>query len=296
MKILPRKILPPYPYHIHPKAIIQDLVDFPLQFYSKDIDLNNIDRILNYFHAKMLKDASRSCGLFLSLLANNRIQDLEDLCEWNLYKKIKDSMISFKGQGYAIKSIGDIERSKTIYLGRTKYIGNLLPYRNLNLPKSNYKILQNSLPDFRKNREYYSFRFFSKHLQGYKDRGYDDKMYSLDLKNLNKLDDISPFKEHLANLRMALKFRSIHMYVLDVGFTSSFKLLVVDKDGNIVEGDENPEKLEFHSFRLERVMHNKWFFKKSRRAEWMKSNFKGIFNEFTISDVDGFMDGNPFTK
>ncbi|CAG9318635.1 unnamed protein product [Blepharisma stoltei] len=283
-------ILPPYPYHLHPKAIIQDLVDFPLQFYSRDLALKNMDRSLNIFHAKMLKEAGHRCRLFLSLLANNKIQDLEDLCELNLYKKIKNSIASFKGQGYTIKSIGDIEKSKTIYLGSTKYIGNLLPYRNLNLPKFNYKSRRSNIPIFRRAVEYYYFGVYYKLLKWYKNPGYDGKIYSLDLKHLNTLDDISPFEDDLENLRNALDFKSITMYVLDVGFTSSFKLLVVDKDGNIVEGEENPEKLEFHSFRLEKVINNK------SRAEWMKSNFKGILNEFIISDVDGLMDGNPFTK
>ncbi|CAG9329455.1 unnamed protein product [Blepharisma stoltei] len=291
-----------YPYHTIEKSKAQKLIDFPLQFYSENFPKKEQEPIPSISYndeiAETLEGATYGCGTFLSLLAEENFKDLEDLVEWNMFKALEKSIKSYKDQGYTITSIGSTENSKAEILDFNMYVGCLLPYRNLNLEVSQYEIFseENKEP-LPKVHEY--------KIKTEEDWSYSDlpdflEFESLNLKEISRGGNIELYKRRIERLGRLLNFNPITMHVIDIGYTSTFKLLVKDKEGKIIEGTNDENKQEFHSFRMESVIYEENLFEKlfdpsHSLQNFLNEKFPGLLNQFTISDVDGLMNGNPFT-
>ncbi|CAG9320273.1 unnamed protein product [Blepharisma stoltei] len=287
-----------YPYHIITKSEAQKLLDFPLQFYSEKYPKESKETRKSYNHhwKKELEGIAYSCGMFLSLLAKENLKELEDLLEWNMFKTLEKSIKIYKDSGYTISSIGSAENPKVEVLDVNTYEGCLLPYRNLNLESSKYKT--QSYLDKEPYPSYHRYKLKTEDsITDIIPEFYEFE--SLNLKEICTSGNAEIYKEQIDELRWYLDKCHIKIWVIDIGYISTFKLLVKNKEGDIVEGTNDENKLEFHSFRMEMSVYeeglvNCMFDPQGRLKRFLKAN-QGLLDQYTISDVDGFMNGNPFT-
>jgi hypothetical protein len=84
---------------------------------------------------------------------------------------------------------------------------------------------------------------------------------------------------------------------IDIGVISKQKLAIIDKEGRHFDGTDNPDFKEFHVMRIENLVApqnvmRKILYYSSGFQDWLNANFEHMINQWTIVDVDGYMDGN----
>ena len=188
-----------------------------------------------------------------------------------------------------MKLIGDPNSIKTCIIAHEMFQGSILPHRNCNLPSEYYDFQQYSLSALTLN-------LIKIKQMNYKDLNFKE-FENLDLDKINKQYLQSEHFDELKRLLNHLITYKIIVENLDVGIKSSYKIIVLDKDGNLVDGSDNSDE-EFHTMRLELVYYKfPWFAlpfigDNLEGKKFMLKQLKNFYLQHTIVDFDGFMNKN----
>lgn len=276
-----------YPYHGLIKTS-EKLLDFPLLFSSFPLETTQMFEEKNKAQVEGYIQAFHT---FIEYFSQEKFNLLEDIAEYNMVQKLRSSWEVYKSQGYLMKLIGSPDSTKCFNITRDIFIGALLPFRNLNLPKEYYNVQQEDYSTQQLN-NYAKIQF--------KDQGFKNLSFS-DFKNIN-LEEINKEKAQTEYLEKLLKIISllnkfkIIIENVDIGFVTNYKILILDKLGNVIAGTDD-ESTEFHSFRLEYVLSQIPFFSGFTKAgieatSFISTELKSVVGQYTIIDIDGLMDKN----
>ncbi|CAG9328781.1 unnamed protein product [Blepharisma stoltei] len=301
MNFLKRYFSVAYPYHLKPKNLAQALIDFPLQFDSEEPDIMQEKHDSQVENNKFLKEEGDSEGIkavfetLLSSIAQENFISLEDLVEFNMLKKLKTSWEEYKKLGYKIMTTGSIDDAKVTVLDKTCTSGNFLPYRNLNFPKSEYEYTL--IPGFKRRLPIHSYRIEDRNIK----RKYLNDFLSLDFKKINQDENIEQYLLEIKEIFVAMGSFPIFIATYDIGILSSYKLYVVDQNNAVCGGSNDPNKKEFHSLRLDYMTLPSGYLwnmilKFLKCDKFFSEKFTEWLRQYTIVDIDGFMDGNPILR
>ena len=134
MKGLRRLFSNVYPYHS--KKEIQRLNEFPFQLYTKE--MASPESTTKIKIDSIEEGMKQVFQIVMTAIAEDQLDDLEDLLEHNLLQKLKTYFASFKESGYKIILNGSIEGTEIAHFYTSYYSGAVLPYRNLNFSSENY--------------------------------------------------------------------------------------------------------------------------------------------------------------
>ena len=276
-------ILPPYPYHYQPRS--QHFPDFPLQFRSPR------PPFFYSGNSEFLTGAIAAFHTLLTIMAQPTASDyLDSLVEWNLSQRVKDQLTRLKSEGFHAKLVGDAAKTEAVAMHVHYISGSLLPFRNLNLPVTEY----NHFPHTIRQTEFHQYlikKFES--VKGVK------KLIDLDLKELNKRQGGEKELE-IKRIQSGLKLLPLMITTVDVGIVSRHKLWISNSSGELLDGNSSSEVEEFHTLRLEKVIYRpfgllRWLPPFRIYQQWLEKQLMEL-TQWTISDVDGYMGGNPLTK
>ena len=218
------------------------------------------------------------------------LDDLDSVAEWNLSQRLKEQLARLKAEGLQVKLAGETAKTEAVALDVHFTGGSLFPFRNLNLPATEYlhtsRMMNHAEVDF----------FFIK--QSAKVRKVKE-LLEIDLKDLNKREKKERDME-IRQIQSGLKLIPLIIKTVDVGIVSKHKLWISNSSGELLDGDSTSEKEEFHTLRLEKVLEPhlgllRWLPPWSTYQQWLERQLME-FTQWTIADVDGWMGGNPLTK
>mgnify|MGYP001048625684 FL=1 len=294
------KLFGGYPYHENKKELVQKLIDFPFQFYSK----SPRDLVKNQSLVSQITDKNLHPGFLkayetiIEKISSGQEDDLKDLVEFNLYKKVLEICKNYREQGYSFRSSGSIDETEAFLVKTQSIKGSVLPFRNLNFPLSYYEKL--SLFPLQKEEFEFTDISFAPEEQVQDPPENFSEFLNTDFKHLNETGDYQAHYSTLKRLFTLLNKYRIDYIVMDVAISSTYKLQVY-KDDQLVEGSPDPSEKEFHCMRLECMEYMpSWVISllnlTSQKKKFLNNCFQGIAGQFTIVDVDGFMNGNPLIK
>jgi len=286
----------PFPLHESSKEAVQSIKDFPLQFYSEIPDLL---LVLSKKNPKVEQRGAFKEGIvkayetFLTLFANRDFDSLEGLVEYNIIRRLKFLDEKYQKLGYTYKLTGDIEDAQLFMLSPFIVAGSMLPYRNLNFPSEFYEISEVKTPI---KIEPQAMRYLlktdikpAKSFREYKD---------LNLKELNKSENLAPYKNGIMSLQGLMNRQNLVYIIEDYGIYTSFKLNVYNPNGVLVDGWNSKTRKEYHLIRIENVSlvggrFSRFLFWRTGYYSFMNKQLGDVLNQWTITDIDSFMIGNP---
>jgi hypothetical protein len=208
-----------------------------------------------------------------------------------MIQRLQTVWFSLKDLGYSMKLIGSADSIKLYPLLREFSSGSILPFRYLNMPSEYYNISEGKF----ESSSISSFTNFE--LKDLKNKNLSfDKFKDLELERINREGLQGFYKPDLLNLLSLINKYNLTAMTIDVGVLSNYKILIYDKEGNLIEG-KNDEEEEFHCFRFEVFTEMKsiwsYFSKEGRKASgFYAEKLKDYLNQYMIIDVDGFMNKN----
>ena len=227
-----------YPYHEFGKEINQKLVDFPLLINSKAI-LPPLRNASTVSYIQLFRG-------FMENFSSEQFDRLEEIIEWNMLQKIKKNWSKYKELGYSMKLIGDPNTIKMCRIYEESTTGSILPQRNCNFSSEHYDIIGKSFSSFSinlvriKNRDRVGLKF--------------EEFENLNLDKINKEYLQNDYFNQLTRLINLLVTHNVVAKVIDIGIKSNYKIIILDSDGNLVDGSDNNDE-EFHTMRLEFISH-----------------------------------------
>lgn len=281
-----KKIIGNYPYHKFGRSQLSSLQNFPLILNSEpDIEYEWYDGGSEY------EGFAKAFQIFMESFASRKYSDLDNLAEVNMITRFMNSWEPHHASGYHMSLIGNPESIKIASIAHHNYIGTFLPFRNLNLPTEYYTFIHKKFDD----------KFVSSFTRAeIRDIKYPKASFSefedLDLEKLNKEYSLSSHKEEILKLISHMRKFPLMAWITDVGILSNYKIIIKDSQGKIVYGNED-DKEEFHSMRFEYIRDfpsftNLLTFEGARARKFFREKLGNYYKQFTIVDVDGFIDKN----
>lgn len=265
-------------------------LEFPLQLGSAlpEFLVNEPEKFIPPIAIK--EGMCQAYELLVSSMAENNVEDLTDLVEYNFLTKLRNSLRILKEKhDYHIKLVGDIEDCEVFLIYSMYVSGSILPYRNLNFPQEEYLVSSMQSTGLTNN-THYVVKTDLDLPKSFRD------LTDLDLKSLNESFNEFP-KENILKLFTLMNVFPLLIEVLDIGILTSRKLRILDKANKLVAGNPSSTAREFHSIRIENVLSTRgWLPKlllwKVGYTQFMSSNFSSMLDQYTVVDLDGYLTGN----
>ena len=272
-----------YPHLIRTENLLKEINDFPVSFNA------GLDRFISSCEVEggqyvgILKGYER----FLTAMVTQNFDGLEEFVEHNFLEKSKKSLENLTSKGYKIKQRGDLLYSNIEKVSSEKIYGNVLPYRNLNIPSKYYSV-KNPYFNFSQTKittyKYSSYNY----LPDYEEEFH--KFSILNLDSLNRSEDPYSMDETIKEILIFIGHRSIYYDIMECSIQTNYKIFVEDPNGKVVAG-KNDDSYEYHTIRLEKLMvctplHGI----QKLLAGVLMYHHTGLY--FMI-DFDGFMETNP---
>jgi hypothetical protein len=278
-----KRVLSAYPYLIKSTTNIPEIDSLPLSFSSSQTKREDDTDILASNYLGILKIYET----FLNLLVSQEAEDINDTIEPNFLKKTKESLKSLKSKGYTLRTAGDLLYTTIFKIKNERYVGSVLPQRNLNFPKDHYT-------------HYYSKSSnYDQNLYIYKNPGKlivnKEDFKGIDLEMLSQMENPHQIDKRIEKLIVYLNYMRMACLSYDFGIYSQFKVFVEDLDGKIVAG-KCDDSWEFHTLRIETCSYVKstfeWLFGDDGRRKMTSELFEKYMLNFRLIDFDGFMNKN----
>lgn len=139
-----------------------------------------------------------------------------------------------------MKKIGNIDDAEIKIVNVFHFSGSVIPLRNLNLPKESYDLLELVDPKTTLSiGTYFKLKKPGKMLRNF------NKFHDLDLKSMNSSYSQGAHLETLTELLTLLDKYPLAIKCIDAALTTSCKIIVLDKSGNVRYGEDN----DFKNFR-----------------------------------------------
>lgn len=282
MKLLTRPFTQGYPYLAKQKFYHKVINDFPLAFNSS---LNVLPKA-EYLDTDEEKEGiAQMYKTYINALVSGDLDSLDTLVEYNMIYRTNVALNNLKEKGFSLHLAGEGKVFEISCVKKTDYAGSLLPLRNLNFPSEFYDITKTVEEDVE------AFYYVFKSLENPKDfSSFED----LDLELINKADDLEKYREKISSLLTLMNQYFLIFENFDIAINTDLKIVVKNEKGEIVAGKDDNEP-EFHVLRIElcevRSPSIFNFFKKSN-WQFLNTKFKNFLNQYTIVDIDGFMNKN----
>ena len=283
-----------FPYLIRTKNLVKEITDFPVSFNAELTDKIEIGEVEGDQYLGILKGYER----FLTALVTQKFDGLEKFVEHNFLQKTKKSLENLTSKGYKIKQRGDLLYSVIKKVSAEKIYGNVLPYRNLNMPRTDYRIKHPILFNPKTKVSYYKY-FVDWTMPSYYSEY--DEFKEFDLDSLNKSKDPHSMDEAIRRFLNYIGFHTIYYDIIECSIHTNYKIFVEDPKGKVVAG-KNDDSNEYHTIRLEKckLYCDLWkHVTPSNRDLEVILCYKLMENHldsYFIIDFDGFMEMNPLVS
>ncbi|OMJ95805.1 hypothetical protein SteCoe_697 [Stentor coeruleus] len=281
-----RRAIGNYPYHKFSRSQLSSLQNFPL--------ILNSEPDIEYDWAKIFNEYegfAKVFQIFMESFAHGKYKTLDNLAEVNLLARLANAWEPYNSAGYSMSLIGNPESIKITSIAHHNYIGTFFPFRNLNLPTEYYKFRNLNFDE----RFATSFTIAEIRDIKYPKASFSDFNH-LDLEKINKEYSLSSHKEEILKLKTHMKKFPLLAWIIDIGILSNYKIIIKDLQGKVAYGNED-DKEEFHSMRLEYVREfpsiGSFFTSEGTKAKkFYMEKLGSHYKQYTIVDIDGFVDKN----
>lgn len=239
--------------------------------------------IINKLLPKKIKEDREGFLHAYSTLLQSFVEDIdpEVFCERNFARALKEQKASLADKKLSAKLIGDIKSTEVLLLNQYIVAGGITPLRNLTLPAINYEIFQSF-----KQGSLTSYEITYKHpIENVSLENFEES----NLKHINTYTTAQDFLDLKQSLASYLDDFGLHIRVMDIGFYTTYKLNILDSEGKLVDGNPDPNVKEFHLLRFEKLSPLR---NDKETKEFLERHFEEDTNEYTISDLDGYLQGN----
>lgn len=274
-----------FPYIYRTTSYHKAINSFPLSFSShkteRDSDLVLAPEDDEFIGVKKIYE------IFVNSLVSQDLSELNTLVEHNLLYRTREALKALEENGYKIVLRGSLDSFEIIDIKSTLYSGSILPQRNLNYPSEFYNITKVGLDS---DDYIYTFKTLLDSTVDW------HKFKDLDLDSINESDNISEYKEAIAEILSGMNACPILNTTVDYGIFTNYKLIILDKQGKVIAGNDSDDS-EFHTIRIEEFSYkdifiNFLFPKQKAGRAFFTEKLGNYMNQFTLVDVDGFMKGN----